>query len=113
MDKITLGEFIERQIKQRNLSGREFADLLDVPHSSVVRYRRHEPGNAHHTPSGEFMYKLAKATSTDIGYLWRLVYPDLPAPGVFSDQDALELGKLVMSLPEATRKLIIEFIFRR
>lgn len=112
---ITLGQFIESQLKQRQMSAREFAKFIGVPHSTVSRYRRHVTGNNDiYTPSGDFMYRLAKATHTDIGYLWRLVYPDLPPPGNgITDETAMEFAKVIESLPDATRQLIREFVFSR
>lgn len=113
MSNITLGNFIQSQINQRGMSIREFAELAGISHTSMNTYIRHGTDAGVGTPSGEFMYKLAKVTSTDIGYLWRLVYPDLPPPPAVSEETALHLARVINALPDAERELILNFIFRR
>lgn len=57
-------------------------------------------------PPLDFLYKLAKATGTDIRYLVSLVYPD----AAFEDAHAAMLTQMITKLNRANRETLETFL---
>jgi len=96
----TLRDFILEEMKRRNLSMRQFAVMVGVVHSTIVRAV--DPLDPS-PPSFEFLVKLAKATQTDIRTLAAIAAPD-----AVIDQpiEVLLLAARISRLTSDQRKLI-------
>lgn len=70
----TLREFIEEQMRQRDMSAREFAALVGVTHATINKFvsASQKPDN----PKMEFIIKLSDATHTRPSVLLALAYPE-------------------------------------
>lgn len=67
-----LGEFIASELRNRDMSARQFADLVKTNHSTITKAMYPNPPE----PTLDFLVKLARATSTDLCALVALVKPD-------------------------------------
>jgi transcriptional regulator with XRE-family HTH domain len=81
MEQLTLGKYIQDEMKHRDMSIRQFAELVGVTHKVIAKFRHHGIDETYNKrpvgdPSLEFLAKLAKATSIDICGLVALVYPN-------------------------------------
>lgn len=81
MQQLTLGAFIQAEIKRRSLSIRQFADLVGVTHPIIAKFKYHgikekHGGRSIGEPSLDFLAKLAIATGTDLCTLVALIHPD-------------------------------------
>lgn len=69
----TLGQWIQEDMRQRNMSEREYADFWKVTHPVVAKYA----ADRYKKPQLETLVKLSRATHTDIGFLVRLALPEV------------------------------------
>lgn len=67
-----LGDFIADELRQRNMSARQFAQHAGVSHSTITKAMYKVPPD----PTLDFLSKLARATHTDLCALVALVKPD-------------------------------------
>lgn len=111
MDEKTLGEFIEAELKRRDMSAREFAKFIDVPNTLINKFRNH--GLSEHyagkpigDPSLEFLVKLSKATQTDICALLALVVPDAQ----IIDPQARIIAQRITRLSPEKRRIVDTFL---
>lgn len=79
--KLTLGEFIQGEMRRRKLSITKFAEDVGVTHPIIAKFRWHGLKEEYsHKPIGEpsldFLAKLAKATHVDLCTLVALIHPD-------------------------------------
>ena len=93
------------------MSAREFATFVGVPHGTINKYRVHGlnteyAGKPVGDPSGEFMYKLYKATHVGIDSLWKLVYPDIEAPST----ESWIIADMIINLPDEQREVVETFM---
>jgi len=66
-------EFIELEIKKRDMSIREFSKFVGISHSAVSKYLSNpEEKNI----SIEFLVRIAEATNTDLASIVGMVYPE-------------------------------------
>lgn len=106
----TLGEFILEEMRKRDMSAREFADLVGVANTVINKFLNHGISETYGEqkvgqPSLGFLGKLSKATNTDICYLITLVVPD--AVRVTNpDIDALALSRRIEQLPDNAKEVI-------
>lgn len=103
----TLGDFIFEEMKLRNMSAREFAELMDVPHATINKYLNHGKtetygGKPIGNPSIEFIQKLSEATSIDICTIMELVTGDVAD----RDNRARLLAARIARLPAEAQKII-------
>lgn len=80
MDKLTLGAFIQGEIRRRHISITKFAEEVGVSHPIISKFRWHGikkkfGGKPVGEPSLDFLAKLAKATSVDLCTLVGIIYP--------------------------------------
>lgn len=111
MDEKTLGEFIEAEIKRRNLSAREFARYVDVPSSLINKFRNHGLRETYGSkpvgdPSLDFLVKLAKATHVDICALLAITRPDAEVV----DPAARILAQRITRLAPDKRQIVDTFL---
>lgn len=96
-------EFIQSEIKQRNMSVRQFAELVGVAHTTISRLI--DPSHAI-LPTLELLNKLAKVTHTDIRDLVGLIYLDDADP----DPEAEILATQISALPPEEREFIRTYL---
>lgn len=111
-----LRQFILEQMNQRDMSARQFADLVGVSNNTISRFvdqTERDPGN----PSAEFLLKLAKATNTNPITVFGLAYPELQAGAkevTGQDFDTILLierfNKLPPHLQDAIRTIILQTV---
>jgi transcriptional regulator with XRE-family HTH domain len=106
--EITLGAFIDQEIRKRQMSVREFAEFVGVTHPTIMKFREHgtkDVGN----PSMEFLIKLAQKTNTNLVALLALAFPDA-APLLNIDPDTLILSQRIQRLPAHIRQAIDDLL---
>jgi transcriptional regulator with XRE-family HTH domain len=69
----TLDSFIKSEMRHREMNIRQFAKMVGVSHSTLLRYMDE---NNEDLPTLEFLIKLSTATSTDLCTLVAMVAPD-------------------------------------
>lgn len=82
MQQMTLGAFIQSEMKRRSMSIRQFSDFVGVTHPVISKFRYHGIKEKHASrhigdPSLDFLAKLAKATSVDLCALVGLIHPEV------------------------------------
>lgn len=105
--KRTLGEFIQEEMKLRNLGVREFAHKLGVSHPVVGKFRYYGikdryGGKPIGVPDTDFLHRLALFTKVDIGTIIALVYPDAS----HIDTDAAIFAARYSALSAQERELV-------
>lgn len=105
---MTLQGFIETQLKERSMSGREFAVFLGVSHTVV--YQALKPD---YVPSLEFLVALARGTGMDLCSIVALVYPDLARRDARAYLIAQRIAALPASEQDAIDALLTGFLQRK
>jgi transcriptional regulator with XRE-family HTH domain len=105
----TLGEFINQEMRKRDMSVREFADFIGVTHPTILKFRDH--GQTEHVgnPSIDFLIKLARQTNTNLTVLLALAFPDA-ASLLNVDPSTLILSQRIQQLPDHIRQAIDDLI---
>ena len=93
-----LGEFVEQQIRMRNISDREFARLVGVSNSTIARVRSPNPPE----PTFDFLVKLSKLTGHSLVSLVKLAFPDAKLE---VDERTLMLAERILALPDEERRI--------
>lgn len=104
------GDWLEEQMRDRGMSARQFADLVDVAPSTITRSIDKEHP---YKPGMRFIRKLASATGVPVSVLAELANPDLTAEAAErakSRADAQLLAYLIEQLPENERKAVKRFV---
>lgn len=110
MTEYTFAEFLQHEIEQRDMTIREFARLLDVSHSTVLRFLEFGKKDVGY-PSVEFIAKVAAATDTKVSTIMALLLPDLPqAADEPEDPEIIALARRFRELPKNDFKLIASYI---
>jgi transcriptional regulator with XRE-family HTH domain len=104
----TLGEFIDQEIRKRQMSVREFAEFVGVTHPTILKFREHGKQDVG-TPSIEFLIKLAKVTNTSLIALLAMAFPDA-APLLNVDAATLILSQRIQRLPDHIRQAIDDLL---
>lgn len=100
-------EFLEGQIKQRQMTPREFAIYIDVAPSTLSRALNPDRNNI--TPSIDFLMKLSKGTSVSIVTLLELVYPELKdEAGASTSSKAL--AEQIEQLPDPLKDAVMSIV---
>jgi transcriptional regulator with XRE-family HTH domain len=100
-----LREFIDGEIKRLNLSRLGFAELAGVSHTAINNLLSDNPPE----PSVEFLWKIAKATDTDVISVLRLAYPDI-IKNSLSAKARILAEKIDKSTPE-TQQMIFRLLY--
>lgn len=91
-----LREFILDEMRKREMSGRQFAKLVDVSSATIVNaLNEREPT----TPSMEFLIKLADSTGTDLATIFALAFPEV-AERTRLSPDATLTAQRIEKLPD-------------
>jgi len=97
--KMTLAEFIESEIKKRDMSIREFSRMAGLSHSTVSQYLN-EPDSR--KVSIEFLVKISVATNTDLSSIVAMVYPELTS----IDPESRIMAEQIRKLPQDKRGML-------
>jgi transcriptional regulator with XRE-family HTH domain len=95
-------QFIEGEIKRRDMSISAFARLCDISKSQMIQVL-----NGNHNPGLAFIQKLAKGTNTDINYIVALIFPDQTHQ---ASPEAQILANRIAKLPPEARKQVEAFV---
>lgn len=98
-----LQQFILDEIRQRDMSAREFARYVGVSSATILRAISDDPPE----PTLKFLSKLSTATGVDICTLVLMVTGGDPAP----DLDAEVIAQRIETLSPELRELVKSFIF--
>lgn len=107
----TLGDFIFEEMNLRNMSAREFADLLKVPHGTINKYLNHGKAETYGgkpvgTPSVDFIQKLSEATKVDVCTIMELITGD----AVHIGARARLLAERIARLPAEDQEIIDRYL---
>lgn len=97
-----LGDFIEGELKRRDMSLRRFADIVGVHHSTLIKAMRPEPPE----PSLDFLRKLAKATGVNVLDLVALVLPE----DSNVDGEVRVIAERIARLPADRREIVDTYL---
>lgn len=111
MDKLTLGAFIQGEIRRRNISITKFAEEVGVSHPVMSKFRWHGikkrfGGKPIGEPSLDFLAKLAKASGMDLCGLCAIIHPDATK----TDPRASLLAARIAQLPPDKVKIFDTFL---
>lgn len=98
-----LTEFINEEMRKRNMSMREFAAFMGTTHASISRALARDEDTL---PTLEFLVKLAQATKVDICTIVALVVPDASR----LDAEVLLLAQAIAKLPPDKQALVDDMI---
>lgn len=104
--RTSLAEFVLRQMRERDMSARQFSDYIGVSNTTINRTldSRYE-----HTPSMDFLLKLADKTGTSIIAVIELAFPEVSERTGISPE-ALILAQRLDRLPEGVRDFILKAV---
>ncbi len=97
-----LGEFIQEELRKRDMSARQFADHVKVSHSTITKAMYPVPPE----PSLDFLAKLGRATGIDLCTIVAMVKPD----DTRVSPRALLIAQRIEQLPESKRAFADEFL---
>jgi len=92
-------EFIELEMKKRDMSIREFSRFVGISHSAVSKYLSHPDTKS---ISIEFMVRVADATNTDLASIVAMVYPEHTTVNA----EVRILAERIANLPPDKRKMV-------
>lgn len=101
-----LREFLIQEMHRRDMSGREFARMVGVANSTIVRFTAEEYKKEKPAPSLDFLAKLSKATRVDLCILVAYVHPDLTS----TDAQTAIIGALASQLPAERQDAILAML---
>lgn len=87
---MNLGNYIKSEREKKGLLMRELAALVDVDTSMISKVE-----NGYRIPTKEQVEKMAKALNLDYKYLLHIWYADKILQEIQSEDNALEIVKLV------------------
>jgi transcriptional regulator with XRE-family HTH domain len=103
----TLRDYIVTEMKKRNMSARQFAQLVGVSNTTINRLiDKDEPDE----PTLDFLVKLARATHIPLVPLVELSYPDLVDPNQELNPQARILAQQIEQLPPQAQDAITMMI---
>jgi transcriptional regulator with XRE-family HTH domain len=92
-------DFIELEMKKRDMSIREFSRFVGLSHSAVSKYLNNPQEK---NISIEFMVRVARATDTDLTSIVAMVYPEQTT----INPEVQILAERIAQLPPEKRKMI-------
>lgn len=108
MAKKTFTQFLNEQMRQRDLSARKFAELIGVNHAIINKFANAEPSDEIGYPSIHTLRKLSAATGTSLLALIGLAFPDIE--NAEADTDARLLAEQITQLSPEDRAVAEGFI---
>ena len=108
MDYNGFREFLKSEIKQRNVSVREFAVRVDVSHTTILRFIEDNP-NKPNVPTVELLEKLSQATGISLNTLLAICFPDT-ARQLEIDPEVGLITDSISKLPSGSRQMVLKFV---
>lgn len=99
----TIAGFIRKDMTERGMSLREYADFLGSTHPTVSKYLN----DPEHHVQWDFLVRLSRATHTDIGTLSRIAAPDVAVEIV---PDVMNTAERLNQLPAHMRQDIFALV---
>jgi transcriptional regulator with XRE-family HTH domain len=104
---LTFQEYLIREMQQRKMSARAFAEFIGVSHTLINKLTdTRKPVE----PTLDFLSKLAKATSVDVIYLIEVAYPGLIEPEREISPQILSIAQKIEKLPVGLQDAIAHLI---
>jgi transcriptional regulator with XRE-family HTH domain len=100
----TFGEFIHTEMKNREMSAREFARFVGVDSKTINKFLDFGSKDVGY-PSMDFLKKLSIATHTDPCILLAMIIPEAVDNNPIRP-DAMVLSQRIEELPESVRDVI-------
>jgi transcriptional regulator with XRE-family HTH domain len=101
----TFGEFILAEMRERDMSAREFARFIGISPTVINKFLNYGEKEVGY-PSVDFLLKLAKATETDVGALMRMLDPELDE----LDPQVMVIAQEIANLSPHDRRLVEGFV---
>src|SRR5258705_13152584 len=108
MDYEAFRGFLKGEIDRRKVSVTEFAALVKVSHTTILRFTAVEPSKIY-VPTLEFLNKLSIATGISLNSLLAICFPDT-ARKLDVDPDIAIICDIASHLPAATRQIVLRFM---
>lgn len=105
MSNLTFGDFLLSEVRRRDISVREFANLMGVSHTTVLKFFEYGKKDVGY-PSVDFLIRLARATETDLCTIIGLIAPDL----VHHDPETQAIAEQLRQLPTIQRDMVSAYI---
>lgn len=105
-----LSNFLEDEIRKRQMSAREFAHFIGVSHQTIGKFLDYGKRDVGY-PSADFILKLAKATNTNPAVIMAMIDPDVPTSesGQYGPDTRL-IADQVQQLSDLERRMVQIFI---
>lgn len=103
---MTLNNFIEDEMKKRDMSIREFSKLIGLSHSTISKFLNNPDTR---NVSIEFLVKLAEGTNTDLASIVAMVYPEHTSINAQSRILAERIAQLPPAQYEMIESLLLGF----
>ncbi len=100
-----LREFLQSEMKRRDISMRQFADMVGVSHGTISRLVA--PNNEENNVSLEFLLKLSKATNTPLTLLLKMVDPTIQVDADELSASTYLMAQRIEGAPDNVRDIII------
>lgn len=100
----SLADFVNEEMRRRDVTMREFARITGVSHSTLSRIINEQ---ADYQPTWDVIVKLAKGTHTDIRTLAAIIAPDAVTG---QNASAVVLAERISRLPPEMQEIIDGFI---
>lgn len=108
MTRKTFTQFLNDEMRRRDMSARKFAEFIGVNHAFINKYANAEPSEVDGYPSIHTLRKISDATGTSLLALIALVFPD--AERITGDIDARLLAEQIAQLSPEDRAVAEGFI---
>jgi transcriptional regulator with XRE-family HTH domain len=105
MANMTLAEFIDTEMKRREMGVREFAEFIGVSHSVISKHAN----GKNVKPSIDFLVKLADKTETNLQAIFALVWPAVAKRTALSPRATI-LAQRLDNLSEPAQDVILAFV---
>ncbi len=102
----TFRQFLIDEMKRRDMSNRQFADLVGVSNSTI---NRAVDAKKPTQPTLDFLVKLSKTTSTSLFTLIEMAYPDVTDESKVNPSTQV-LAQRIERLPEHIQEALMSLI---
>lgn len=104
MKSHSLADFVNEEMRRRNVTMREFAKITGISHSTLSRIATEREN---YQPKWEVIVRLAKGTNTDIRTLAAIIAPEAVTG---QDASAIVLAERIKRLTPEQQEIIDGFI---
>lgn len=108
MDYEAFRGFLKGELERRKMSVTEFAMLVKVSHTTILRFIADKPAKVY-IPTVELLDKLSVATGVSLNTLLAVCFPET-ARKLEIDPDVAIICDIVSRLPVTTRQAVLRYI---